>query len=157
MTLFAIPRQSAVRMTHNSSYKRAVTVCFIWCPAGKRLTKFAYSLRRKREKISGYSRPHLEKWPSSSTRVKRFPDTRMTLSMIFLVIGHNKNKSYGLHAHDYRGFSAEITSSAAASRSQRPLAYATKQIWVQTPDTHPTKFSPHPHSIYIYIQGVSRL
>jgi len=143
MTLFAIPRQSAVPTTHNSSYKRAVTVCFIWCPAGIGLTKFASGLRGKREKISRLSMLHLEKWPSSRNRVKHFPDTRMTLSMIFLVIGHNKNKRQGLHAHDYSEFSVEITP-ATASRSQWPLAYATKQVRVQTPDTHPTKFSPTP-------------
>jgi hypothetical protein len=52
MTLFAVPRQPAVRRTHNSSYKRAVTVCFTWCSVDKGLTKLAYGLRRKREKIS---------------------------------------------------------------------------------------------------------
>jgi len=61
------------------------------------------------------------------------------------VIGHNQNKGQGLHANDHVEFSAEITP-AAASRSQRPSAYATKQIWVQIPDTHPTTFSTQLHS-----------
>ena len=91
-----------------------------------------------------------KKWNKIASDIKLyFPDTWMTLSMIFLVIGHNKNKIQGLHAHGYGEISAEITP-VAASRSQRPLAYATKQIWVQTPDTHPKKFSPHHHSIYMY-------
>jgi hypothetical protein len=108
MTLLVVSRQLVVRMTHNSPYKRAVTVCFTWCPAYIGLTKFAYGLRRKREKIRPFEAA-LRKAAKYQESCQHFSDIRMKLSMIFLVMGHNQNKVQGLYAHDQGYFSAEIT------------------------------------------------